>query len=109
MGGILEDIKSMLGIEKEDTAFDIEVLLHTNSAIATLTQLGVGPPDGYEVTGYTNLWSELLLERKDLNDVKSYIYIRVRLIYDPPANSYLVKSYEEQAKELEWRIEVKSP
>lgn len=104
MESILDSIKKSNGIEPEDTAFDIEMIIHINSVIATLTQLGVGPNEGYEIVDNKSSWPELIGDRKDLNDVRTYIYLKTRLIFDPPQNSFLVASIEKQCLEYEWRI-----
>lgn len=104
---ILSDTKQLLGISQDDNSFDIELTMHTNSAISILTQLGVGPIEGFIITADTP-WTELIGDRKDLEIIRSYIYLRVRLIFDPPQNSFLVKSINDQCTEYEWRIKVQT-
>lgn len=106
MESILTCIKQMLGIEENDEAFDKELIIHINSAISVLTQLGVGLVDGFKITGKLEEWIQLTLGRIDIDDIKNYIYFKCRLSFDPPQNSFLVKSLEDQIKELEWRIDV---
>ena len=106
MESILDSIKQLLGIEVEDISFDKELIIHINGALMVITQLGVGPSTGYRIADKNNNWSELLGERTNLDAVKSDVYLRVRLMFDPPQNSFLVKSIEEQIKEYDWRIEV---
>ncbi len=104
---ILEDSKRMLGIESDYKAFDQELLLHINSIFVILNQLGVGPPSGFFVEDEDAKWINFVGDkRKDLNIIKSYVFIRLRLLFDPPANSFLVSSLETQAKEFEWRLNV---
>ena len=105
MESILDSIKQLLGIEIEDINFDKELTIHINGALMVITQLGVGPTTGYRIADKNNNWSELLGDRTDLDLVKSDVYLRVRLMFDPPQNSFLVKSIEEQIKEYDWRIE----
>lgn len=107
---ILNSIKHMLGVSKEDTSFDSELVIYINGALTVMHQLGVGP-QGYLITGDNNTWEELLEGRTDLELVKPAIYLRVRLIFDPPQNSFLVNAIKEQIKEYDWRIEIdhKSP
>lgn len=105
---ILEDIKQLLGIGPTDTNFDTELTMHINSVITILTQLGVGPEEGFIITTSTK-WADFIGERKDLEIIKSYIYLKVRLLFDPPQNSFLVTSIDKQCQEYEWRIEVQVP
>ena len=103
---ILDSIKELLGIGSDDTSFDKELIMHINGAIMIITQLGVGPPSGYAITDKNNTWLELTLGRTDLEAIKTDIYLRVRLIFDPPQNSFLVNSIKEQIQEYDWRISV---
>jgi len=100
---ILDSIKSMLGIGTEDTNFDQELVIYINGALMIINDLGVGP-DGYMIQDSTNEWSEFLLDRTDLELVKTAVYLRVRLVFDPPQNSFLVNAISEQIKEFDWRI-----
>lgn len=102
---ILNSIKSMLGIDGEDTNFDRELIIYINGALMIINQLGVGP-SGYTIAGKTNTWDEFLEDRTDLELVKTNIYLRVRLIFDPPQNSFLVAAIKEQITEYDWRIEL---
>lgn len=106
MDSILISIKKLLGIMEDDLSFDAELIIHINTAIAVLTQLGVGPETGFKITGDTEIWDSLIGVRRDLDSIKSVIYYRVRLSFDPPQNSFLVESLRKQCEELEWRIEV---
>jgi len=106
MDSILICIKQMLGIEEDDIAFDKELIIHINSAIAVLTQLGVGPKTGFRITGTSETWDLLTLGQNDIDDCKSQIYFRCRLAFDPPQNSFLVDSIKKQCDEIEWRLEV---
>lgn len=102
---ILDSIKSMLGIDVEDTNFDKELIIYINGALMIINQLGVGP-SGYTIAGKANTWDEFLEDRTDLELVKTNIYLRVRLIFDPPQNSFLVAAIKEQITEYDWRIEL---
>ena len=95
----------MLGIDSEDTNFDKELVIYINGALMILNQLGVGP-DGYSIKGKTNIWDEFLVERTDLELIKTAVYLRVRLIFDPPQNSFLVNAIKDQISEYDWRIEL---
>ena len=102
---ILDSIKQMLGIDATDTNFDRELVIYINGALMIINQLGVGP-SGYNIQDKTNTWDEFLLDRTDLELVKSAVYLRVRLIFDPPQNSFLVNAIKEQIAEYDWRIEL---
>lgn len=105
MVSILDTIKQMLGIESTDVSFDKDLIIFINSALMVMAQLGVGPSEGFLITSKDNTWTELLGDRKDLNSVQAAIYLRVRLIFDPPQNSFLVAAIEKQIQEYDWRIE----
>ena len=104
MESILSTIKKMLGITEEYTQFDTDITIHINSIISVLTQIGVGPASGFLVVDKSNKWTDWLTTSTNLESVKSYIHVRVRLLFDPPTNSAVTKSYEQIIKELEWRI-----
>ena len=103
---IFKTIKSLLGPESDYDAFDNDIIIFINSAIATLTQLGIGPPAGFRITGDTETWTDLVGSYEDLDSVKSYIYMKVRLAFDPPSNSSVLNAYQEACKEYEWRLNV---
>ena len=102
---ILNDIKKCLGIAAEYTAFDQDIIIHINSVFRVLNQLGVGS-NSFRLTNATNVWSDFLSDGTGLDDVKTYVYLRVRMIFDPPTNSFLVNSIKEMCNELEWRLRV---
>lgn len=104
---ILTSIKKMLGIENDYDHFDPELIVHINSVFATLCDLGVGPKEPYTIEDASNAWNEFATGSHYQN-IKSYIYLRVRLLFDPPSNSFLVNSIAEQIKELEWRLNVQA-
>ena len=103
---ILNTIKKMLGIESDVIEFDTEIIICINSAIANLSQLGVGPDDGFEILDKTTIWSNYLNNKKLLNNVKTCIFLKTKLLWDPPANSFVVESYNKQITENEFRINV---
>lgn len=100
---ILDSTKKAVGIHATDTSFDSDIIMHINSVFSTLNQLGIGPLVGFMITDAAALWTSFMDDLR-LNNVKTYMYLRVRLLFDPPATSYLIDSLEKQAKELEWRI-----
>ena len=102
---ILGSIKTMLGINGEDTNFDRELIIYINGALMIMSQLGVGT-DGYLISGRDDTWKDFMGNREDLELVKSAVYLRVRLIFDPPQNSFLVDTINKQIAEYDWRIEI---
>lgn len=105
---ILLSIKKMLGFEKDYIPFDEQIIIFINSAISMLVQIGAGPDGGFVITGENEVWSDLINNREDLEDVKTYIYISVKLVFDPPANSSVLKSLEDIKDECAWRIQVQT-
>lgn len=103
---ILHDVKQMVGQEWDDTTFDLDIMTHINSVFLDLQQIGVGADEGFSISDYSTKWDEYLGDNKNLNTVKSYIFIRVRLLFDPPTNGFLVTSLEKQADKMEWRLMV---
>ncbi len=108
---ILNTIKKMLGGDVDSHDFDIDIITAINSAISTLYQIGIESlnsitGEDYAITGPGETWSDYLGDFKHLNMVKGYIYQRVRLMFDPPQNSFLVSSIQDQIKETEWRLTV---
>ena len=103
---ILITIKKLLGIAEDDTSFDTDVIININMALNVLLQLGVGPENGFSITGNTETWSDYIDDMSKLEMVKTYIYLKVKLIFDPPQSSRVIESIENQIKELEWRANV---
>jgi len=108
MVSILDSIKKLLGIEADDTSFDEELIIDINSVFMVLNQLNVGPPEGFSISDNTAEWSDFIGERGDIGLIKSYVYLKIKLMFDPPQNSFLVNSIDEQCKEFEWRINVQA-
>ena len=106
---ILSSVKKVLGIPSDYEHFDQDILLHINSVMSIMHQLGVGPEQGFIVEDDSTTWSDFFGEDVDTNKfmyVKSYICIRVRLLFDPPTSSGAIDAMERQMRELEWRITV---
>jgi len=103
---ILNDTKKVLNIAPDYTAFDQDIIMYINGVFSTLNQLGIGPDGGFMITDNTAVWSDFLGSDPRLNNVKNYIYLRVRMLFDPPTLGYLIDSIASQIKELEWRINV---
>lgn len=106
MASILESIKKMLGIGENYEHFDAEIIMHINSVFMILTQLGLGPETGFRITDREDTWDLFLEDRIDLEAIKSYIFMKVRLMFDPPQMGYLVDSLVKQCTEFEWRLNV---
>lgn len=103
---ILDSTKKAIGIGADYDVFDPDIIMHLNTAFSTLAQLGVGPEDGFQIVDDSTTWDEYTMADKERNMVKSYVYLRVRLLFDPPETSYLINAFNEQVKELEWRLNV---
>lgn len=103
---ILNTIKKMLGLDSSYDVFDTDVIIHINSVFSTLAQLGVGPKNGFRISGESEVWSDFIGEDADLESVKTYIYLKVKMLFDPPANSFVMKAMEDSCKEYEWRLNV---
>lgn len=103
---ILTSIKKMIGITEDDTHFDSEIIIHINTAFVVLTQLGAGPPEGFTIQDKNSVWSDFLADNKRLEFVKSFVYLKVKLIFDPPLSSAVIESINRTVEELEWRIMV---
>jgi hypothetical protein len=101
---ILTSTKKILGIDESYTDFDIDIVLHINSVFSTLQQLGIGPEIGFAIEDDTSTWDDFLGTDPRKNNVKSYMYLRVRLLFDPPVLSYMIDAMRAQITELEWRM-----
>ena len=106
VNSILDSTKKAIGLGAEYDVFDPDIIMHINTAFSTLSQLGVGPEDGFQIVDDQTTWNEYTMADKERNMVKSYVYLRVRLLFDPPETSYLINAFNEQVKELEWRLNV---
>lgn len=102
---ILSSVKKILGIADSDTSFDIDVLLHINSVFSILDQIGIGPTGGFMIEDSTTTWDAFITDKRQ-NSVKTYVYLRVRLLFDPPNTSFVIDSMNKQIAELEWRLNV---
>lgn len=103
---ILDSTKAALGIVPTYDAFDNQLIMYINTAFSTLHQLGVGPDEGFFIEDNTATWDDFLNGKRLLNMVITYVHMSVRLMFDPPANSFATTAMKEQMKELEWRINV---
>lgn len=105
---ILTSTKKILGLSEEYTYFDVDILTHINSVFVILAQLGIGPPAGFVVEDKTVTWGDFLGTDPNIlfNSIKTYVYLRVRILFDPPQLPHLINALEEQVREFEWRLNV---
>ena len=101
---ILTSIKLLLGITEDYEHFYNQIVAHINSVLMILTQLGVGPPDGFIVKDKTDTWNEFIPDGKNLELVKSYVHLKVKLLFDPPSSSVVMESTNRMINEFEWRL-----
>lgn len=104
MDSILTSIKKLLGIDAEYDHFDADIIMHINSVFMILTQLGVGPEEGFTIMDEDAVWSDFIQDKKDIESVKSYMYLKVRLLFDPPLSSAVMESMNRMVNEFEWRL-----
>ena len=104
---ILTSIKKMLGITEECTDFDADLIIHINSVLMILTQIGVGPSEGFFIEDKNDFWDDFLEDDiEQLEAVKTFVYLKVRLIFDPPSSSAVAESFNRTISELEWRLHI---
>ncbi len=101
---ILTSTKKILGIDDSYTAFDLDIITHINTTFSTLNQLGIGPVEGFGIEDNTAIWSDLNLPMNQLRMVRTYIYLKTRMIFDPPSTSFVIEAMEKQISEHEWRL-----
>lgn len=107
MESILTSIKKLLGITEEYDQFDADIVMHINTVFLNLSQIGVGPGEGFSIEDKSTEWSEFLpSDHKLFEAVKTYIYLKVRLLFDPPINSAVIESINHNIAEIEWRLNV---
>lgn len=102
---ILTSVKKFLGYEEEHTHFDADIIMHINSILAVLTQMGVGPPEGFFISDSSSTWDEFVSDKVILSLTKTFVYHKVKLVFDPPMSSAAVASLEQTIKEFEWRLD----
>lgn len=106
MESVLTSIKKMLGIVEEYTHFDADLIMHINSVLSILNQIGVGPSEGFSIEDKQDVWTDFIPQSPKLEFVKSYVYMKVKLLFDPPISSAAIESTNQLTSELEWRIQV---
>lgn len=108
MDSILTSIKKLLGITEEYTHFDPDIIMHINSVFMILNQLGVGPSEGFRIEDKDTTWDEYITEEDNLDAVKSYIHLKVKLLFDPPLSAAVKEATNNMINELEWRLNVET-
>lgn len=103
---ILNTIKEMMGIEIEETAFDNDIIVHINTVFFILNQLGVGPTEPFIIRDEYATWDNFISDNINLESIKTYMYLKVKLLFDPPLNSSVIESMKNTINELEWRLNV---
>lgn len=106
MNSILTSVKKLLGIAEENTDFDSDIIMSVNSVFMILTQLGVGPEEGFSITDSTSVWSDFLKDETNAEAVKNYVGLKVKLMFDPPTSSTVMQATTNMTNELEWRLNV---
>lgn len=106
MESILTSIKKLLGIDEEYEHFDSDIIMHVNSVFMILNQLGVGPAEGFSIKDKTATWEDFVTDLTKVEAIKSYVYLKVKLLFDPPLSSSVMESINRTISELEWRINV---
>lgn len=105
---ILTSIKKLLGMTEEYTHFDTDVIIHINTVFMTLNQLGVGPSTGFRIEDKSTTWDDYIKNEDDLEAIKTYIYLKVKLVFDPPLSSSIMQTINQAITELEWRLNVQT-
>ena len=103
---ILTSIKKLLGISEEYEHFDADLIMHINSVFSILTQLGVGPVKGFSITDSSATWHDFIQDNTKIELVKSYVNLKVRLLFDPPLSSAVIEAMNRMIAEFEWRLNV---
>lgn len=106
MESILTSIKLMLGINEDDTSFDAQIIMHINSVFTVLNQLGLGPSVGFAIEDETTQWVDFISDLVRIGALKSYMYMKVKLLFDPPTNSAVLESMNRSIDEFEWRLNI---
>jgi hypothetical protein len=101
---ILNSMKKMLGIDESYDVFDTDITVHINTVFSVLHSIGASPPDGFVIFGPEETWEQFLENRKHVEMVKSYMYLKIRLVFDTPTTSIAADAFKKQADEYEWRL-----
>ena len=106
MDSILDSVKEALDLPSDYDVFDNTIMVHINSVFSDLEQLGVGPAAGFQITNETQTWDAFLGDDPRLNNIRTYVQLRVRLLFDPPTSSFAITAMERQIDRFEFRISV---
>ena len=106
MDSILVSIKKLLGIPADYTHFDENLIMHINSVFMILNQLGVGPSDGFRISDSSAVWDDYIKDSFNIESIKSYTYLKVKMLFDPPTSSAASEAANRLIQELEWRLNV---
>lgn len=101
---ILNSIKKLLGIDEKYTQFDTDIIMHINSVFMILNQLGIGPENGFKITDKDQKWEDYISDDDNLDAIKTYMHLKVKIIFDPPLNSTVMDAHKQMISELEWRL-----
>lgn len=105
---ILLTIKKMLGLNSDFDCYDLDIIIYINTAFATLQNIGVGPEKGFRITGDLDVWSQFLDDPVLLDHAKTYIYLKVKQLFDPPSSSFVLDALNKSMEELEWRLNIRA-
>lgn len=105
-GSILNSIKKLLGIAPEYTQFDSDIIMHINSVFMILHQLGIGPKEGFRIENSNSEWSDYITDEDNLDAIKTYMHLKVKIAFDPPLNSTVMEAHRQMISELEWRLNI---
>lgn len=105
---ILISIKKLLGMTEEYTVFDTDIIIHINTVFMTLHQLGVGPKEGFRIEDEYSSWSDYIDVEDNLEAIKTYVYLKVKLVFDPPLGTAVMEAFKQTISELEWRLNVQA-
>lgn len=103
---ILDTTKKAIGIGADYDVFDPDIIMHINGVFSTLNQLGIGPVEGFAISGAEEKWDAFLGDDPRFNNVRTYVFLKVRYVFDPPNNSFTLNAMKEQIQEHEWRLSV---
>lgn len=111
---ILTSIKKLLGLEAEYDVYDLDIIVHINTAFLVLQQLGVGPEEGFRIENASDVWSDFIDDINNpeamttLSGVKTFVYLKVKNVFDPPASSIAAEAYKSMLNEVEWRLKLEN-
>ena len=103
---ILNSIKKLLGISPTYTQFDSDIIMHINSVFMVLNQLGIGPSNRYSISGADEQWADYISADDNLEAIKTYVYLKVKVVFDPPLNSIVMEAHKQMIAEYEWRLNI---